>query len=423
MLPERAVNVVADSCESVELARTVAALSDRTAGRVVFHPTPGTTSASDFAADVLTSLGKRFDALRFERVTKRAWELVETWFEAEQVRHLFVLRSARVDPALLRRLTDLSCRQGAEVWHIGATTGPGHLGRRWSTPAVLRHWARALDGDSPAAEEAEFPEVPDEDFLTFRWSCRSVLDPASFEWVDRTYCESMDTTREWLRSRTRPQRGGAGHPGLPDVDEVASQPHAMLVSATSQADALTRLRGAQAAYFLAGLLIEYPASDDGESGSVPLGPSLDPTMARRLRRLCVPASTAAMALVLATDLRAEGLSRLSLCDVDGDGGGVRIGDGGHRFTVPAYAQSLLRALLVERRIGGAAGIDALFVDPRTSSRITPDRMGTLLRKLSWSTACSVGLLAPEPAPALPSRWLTERRMKVWLLQAEDAAVG
>lgn len=71
------VHLVADPSESVDLARRVAGLADRSAHRAVLHPTPGTTSATDFAADLLTSLGKRFDALRFERATRRAWQLVE----------------------------------------------------------------------------------------------------------------------------------------------------------------------------------------------------------------------------------------------------------------------------------------------------------------------------------------------------------
>ena len=421
MPAEPAINIVADAMEAIDLAQNVAALSNRAAGRVVFHPAPGTTSATDFAADILTSLGKRFDALRFERATKQAWQLVDIWFQAEQVRDLFVLRAARLDPALLRSLTDLAIGHGAAVWHIG---GPGgghrHDVRRWNKATFRHHWMEVVAVAGSTEEGADFPEVPDDDFLTFRWSCRRLLDSQSFERVDRAFCESMDITGEWLRPRTRFRCWGAPDGEPPDGDEFAAQLQELLVSASSAAEALTRLRGAQAAYFRAGWLIDYPISDGGESdGLVPLGPALDETMARRLRRLCLPASTAAMALVLATDLRSDGLSRLDISDVDEDGGGVLIGDGGHRFTVPPHAQSLVRALLVERRIAGAGDRDALFMDARRGERITAERMSTLLRRLCWSTTAAVGLLAAERSPMRPSHWLLERRLGIRSLHPDD----
>ncbi len=52
------------------------------------------------------------------------------------------------------------------------------------------------------------------------------------------------------------------------------------------------------------------------AASVPLGPSLSPTTAHRLRRLCLPASTAAMALVLSAGLRAAALAALDVADID-----------------------------------------------------------------------------------------------------------
>ncbi len=118
-----------------------------------------------------------------------------------------------------------------------------------------------------------------------------------------------------------------------------------------------------------------------------------------------------MALVLATDLRASGLAALNMSDIDKDGGGVLFG-GHHRLTVPSYARSLVRALLVERTAAGAGPADALFVDPRGGQRMATEGMRTILRKLCWSTAIAVGLLAGERSPTRAAHWLSERRLAV-----------
>ncbi len=364
---------------------------------------------------MLTALGKRFDALRFERATRRAWELVEIWFQAEAVRHLFVLRSAHVKPALLRNITDMGLQHGAEVWHIGAGGGGGDWPHsRWNPLTFRARWSGAV-AEETNEFDADFPEIPDDDFLTFRWSCWRLLDAPRFKRVDRCFCEAMDTTDEWLHPRIRFDRGQTL-----GADEAAAQLQALLISAASPAEALTRLRGAQAAYFRAGWLLEFPASQDGKSaGIVPLGPSLDPTMARRLRRLCTPRSTAALALALATDLRADGMSRLNIADVHHDGAGIAIGDGDHQFTVPNYARSLLRALVIERRLAGAVELDGLFIDPKTGERITTDRMTTMLRRLSGNTGIAVGLLGADRSQPTLSHWLSRRRLRVWPLKAQD----
>src|SRR5207253_883482 len=117
----------------------------------------------------------------------------------------------------------------------------------------------------------------------------------------------------------------------------------------------------------AGWWIPFPRRGSDPAGLVPLGPTLDPAAANRLRRLCAPASAALMAMVVATDLRGEGLAALNVGDL-ADRGAIIVCAGPASYTIPAYAGSLLRALLVERRNAHAKDSDPLFVLRSTSGR-------------------------------------------------------
>jgi hypothetical protein len=71
-----------------------------------------------------------------------------------------------------------------------------------------------------------------------------------------------------------------------------------------------------------------------------------PHVAARLRGCCTPTRTAAAALTLATGADAATLTRLSVGDLAPDASTVRLDD--QTVELPAYARSLVRALLVER---------------------------------------------------------------------------
>ncbi len=135
----------------------------------------------------------------------RAWELVDTWIAAERVRHLFVLRSHLLPPALCLELVDLASRADFDVWFIvrgrengqvPAVADTGH--HRWKQASFVERWAGVRRDDRPPSENAGFPEVPGDDFLTFRSSCRDLLDPASFERVDGVFCGALSATAAWL---------------------------------------------------------------------------------------------------------------------------------------------------------------------------------------------------------------------------------
>ncbi len=118
---------------------------------------------------------------------------------------------------------------------------------------------------------------------------------------------AMDDTAGWLKPPTRRRSGSAGD--SLDPGAVAARIQELLCDSRSAWEALVRLRGAQAAYFRAGWLVDFsPQLIDPDSGLARVGPCTRRQHGARLRRLCTPRSTAAMTLRLAADLRGQGLA-------------------------------------------------------------------------------------------------------------------
>lgn len=392
------VHLVEDPHDSHVLATRVSALADLAQGRAVCHPTPGIQRHEELAADLLVCLGKRFDALRFERARKRAWHLVDVWIEAERIHHLFVLRAHLLARPLCEMLVDLAHRCRFELWLVSgpSTRRPqlvDHLQlRRWSQVHFLARWETTTRADRMGISARGFPELPADDFLTFRSTCRRLLESGEFQRVDAVYYAAMVETAAWLKPHTR--RRPESVDDTLKLGAVAAQVQALLCETGCASEALIRLRGAQAAYFRAGWLVDFsPQLVDRDSGLPPLGPTLDPGTAVRLRRLCTPRSTAAMTLRLATDLRGERLARLNMEDIDEGGGGVTLG--GHRLSIPDHARSLVLAQLVDRRRGGAGGADPCSCIPREETA-TPE--------VPFATSCEVSATRQRSPSAPVTPW-------------------
>ncbi len=412
MPAERRVHLVEDPDDSRPLAKQIDATASRLDGRVVLHPTPGLTTSRQLAADLLVSLGKRFDALQNERAGPRAWALVDVWTCAEQVQHLFVLRAHTLGPKRWQELLDLGRRRKIHLWFIVHPGVPARTHaclanvsyRRWDPASFSARWRDIPAADDVVSAAVDLPEVPAEDFVTFRSACRRLLDAAAFERVDRVFCDSMDRTAVDLE----PWRVHLRRPPPPTLEaaDVAAQLQALLVTSSGPREALVRLRGAQAAYFKTGWLLNFrPPLIPSDSGLVPLGPSLDSAIAARLRRLCDPRSTAAMALFLIADLRSHRLASLDLGDIDADGGAVAVAHRTQRFVVPDYARSLIRAQLAERNQAGAAAADPLFIHPRTGSRQLASALRNVLRATSMKTAIAVGVNDSFGSQRNPAEWI------------------
>ncbi len=200
------------------------------------------------------------------------------------------------------------------------------------------------------------------------------------------------------------------------IGDTAGHLQGLLASSSSSSEALTRLRGAQAAFFGAGWLVAFSpeAFAGADTGPLLLRPGLGAGAAARLRRLCTPQSTAVMALFLACDLSAQAMSRLSLASIADDGGSVTLGS--DSFSIPDYAQSLVRAQLVHRRREGAKATDPLFVHP---TAVGPRRANVLLdtlRSVGKRTSISVGRSDSREPGRGGEAWLQVRRVSVTRLE-------
>ncbi len=81
----------------------------------------------------------------------------------------------------------------------------------------------------------------------------------------------MDDTAGWLKPSTRRRSGSAGD--SLDPGAVAARIQELLCDSRSASEALVRLRGAQAAYFRAGWLVDFsPQLIDPDSGFARVGP-------------------------------------------------------------------------------------------------------------------------------------------------------
>ena len=340
-----------------------------------------------------------------------------------------MLRAHLLHPDRCRELTALGRHSGINIWLIGAATSRSRRapqGRRrpdrWTVDTFAGHWAEAAAAEQPdSSHTATFPEVPAEDFPTFRAACRRLLDPASFERVDHTYRQSMDDTDSWLRP-WKPRGRRTAPPPL-TLDDLASHLQNLIITSTGNADAVTRLRGAQAACFRAGWLLAFePVVVNPKSGLVTLGADLDTTIASRLRRLCTPHSVAAMTLFLATDLHSQALSHLDIADIATDGKTVVLRRG-QQFRIPDDAASLLRVHLLDRRQASATYSDPLFVNHNTGERSTPSALRNIVRSVGAKTGISVSVHDSISSPSDAKAWLRIRGIDLTRLAATPGLTG
>jgi hypothetical protein len=407
MPAELPVTVVADPHDTARCARAVAALACLPAGRAVCHPTPGERGLQSLAVDLLVALGKRFDALQVERAQRRSWPLVRIWLDAEPIRHLFVLRAHMLTGRQWQALINLGHPGDLNLWLIihqprlhadQERILDRTVHRHITLDAFLHRWNDPEGPSHPSAQTApgtEFPAVPADDFPVFRATCRRRLDTASFALVDQVYCASMDQTSDWLTQqlgRTWFIRSTA------ELPIQSFLQHLVLVS-TSPQETLVRLRGAQAALFMRGILLTVQPGPSGMARLADLHTRLDPTVIARLRGLCTPRSAAALTLALATELPPSALADLDVSDVADDGSAVR--RAAAQLAVPTPAHPLIRAHLLERTAEHAEPPSPLFTS-REGGRITGPTMHGLLQRLATRTA--VAIPAPSRRPSYTAPW-------------------
>lgn len=128
-------------------------------------------------------------------------------------------------------------------------------------------------------------------------------------------------------------------------EDVATQLRAITSSSLSSTETIVRLRAAQAAYFVDGVLVEL--TDVRRLGPVDVVDiGLSHRAASKLRRLVNPVWACALVLADVGGLGSVDLARLNIDDFDPDGRCFTVGR--RQYEVPGYAAALVRAQLLDR---------------------------------------------------------------------------
>lgn len=389
MPPEPGLTVVVDAEDDPALYEDLHRRADISSGVAVARPVPGVSGFGTFAAELLLAMGKHFDALARERQLRRAWDLARLWTRAEQLRHLILCDAERLPLALVSKTSDLAAEAGAHLWLVARGPMP---------PATLDGIGRAsrcspeeLLGALPVSDSVTAPSIdsdmalPADTFMTFRASCKRLLDEEQFAAVDAVYVDAHQCTRAWLRSRGRGERI--------DHEQVAAQLRAVASFSLSSTETIVRLRAAQAAYFVDGLLVEL--TDTRRLGPVDVADvGLSRQAASRLRRLVTPAWACALALAIVGGLGSVDLARLNLDALDPDGGSFKVGR--RKYAVPDYATALLRAQFLDRAAAGGERDHPLLLSSK-NGRFDPAVLGRRIDRAM--TMAAIWDADREPRPA------------------------
>jgi len=111
------VRVLLDPADDMQVSAGLLERHEPARGRVVVHPTPGTSSLQAFAHDVLGALGRAVNRLDAEQLAgpATAWRAVAAWMVTDQVEDLVVLRADRLAAGAWTRVLELCRETGSRV--------------------------------------------------------------------------------------------------------------------------------------------------------------------------------------------------------------------------------------------------------------------------------------------------------------------
>jgi hypothetical protein len=223
--PLEPVQVLVDADDDHAVTAALLDGHDPAAGRVVVHPTVGSSGAKALAHDVLVALGRPAGRLVADQVSGAtpAWQAVIAWCAADAVSDVVVLRAHLLVEDRWEQLLELWRCTGVRlvlVCHTAvraATAVAAH--RLGDVPHVVTtDVAQVLrPRPAPVAVAAPVPEVlapvPDSEFTRFRADAFRRLPRPEFDRVDTVYQQGLTAACRWLGE----------HPDL-----VLERPHAAL---------------------------------------------------------------------------------------------------------------------------------------------------------------------------------------------------
>jgi hypothetical protein len=415
MKADRLLHVVFDDDDHQHHADFVRGLHAPDAGRVVCHLLPDGRNRDRVAHTVLTALGKEETFAGHGRNGNEAFERAVAWCIADGVEHLFVSRAHLGGSELWRHFIELAVRCGLDLWLIVV---PGE-GFRRAERRVLREWAfqesafeefaerwtgKRSDAAATAHAEAEgdsFPRVPASDFVTFLADCRDMLTTKQLRRVEQDLDEALEATLDWLANATSPS----------ELD-VAAHLRSLISDCPSIDQAVTRLRGAQVAFFHSHGLLKVDCRRVAAGHRVAIQPE---HAARLLRRFSNTKYAAAAALAVATDLGPEPLAALRVSDVDGD----TVSANEVQCVIPPALAAIVESHRVFRTLQAADAHEPLFPRDAPSDKkpqaMTARAMKTALRKVASDTGLAIWIEWNTKQEVAERRWAHRRGVSLqWL---------
>lgn len=335
------------------------------AGTLAVRLDAGPYGRSGIARQILTGLGKTPEIAGPASRGGSEWRFLRAWVEAHRLERVVIAGVEQLRPKELRILIDNLDQTPADVW-------------LWTVPALSNAHIRAFDElatrvewtdfvasfrplspaspDPGAPAPAPYPQVPVEEFTTFRAACRDLLTRGDFDRVDADYraahaAASAIAAEEALVERT--------------ADLLADR----WGTCVSDDEAQVVLRATQAALFCAGWYLGVSLPEF--LTAIELRPRIATrpiTDWLKLRAYLDPAIGAATALS-AAGMELPELVELTLADVAGDGSGATAA--GRRYVVDEPGRAFVHAQLLFRiERGGHAGDPFLLRADRNPTSAT-----------------------------------------------------
>jgi hypothetical protein len=370
--PDAHLYLVREPTDDAERQAFVRQLASPLDGRVVAEIRPGARNLAWLAAALLEGLGKDLDAGGAGRNAGRNWRRVSDWLVGLTTSDIFVSRIQLLRPEEWQVLIELAIEADARLWLI---VQQEHL--RKSQQALIDTWPvvevpwdefeqtwAATEGTGAATDDlssspglpAPFPLVPDDDFTSFLAVCDRILSAEDVERVERAFDHGFDSVRELV---------SAGQ------IELWAERMRELVSETGSArEAVARVRGAQAALFLAGWWLRLDLRLFELRWETQAQLALTDELAAAFSRYPTPQWAAIAAVRATTHGSPQSLSELSIADGERV---VSTNDGNADAHARTTAASV-RAHVASRARDGAGASAPLFVKEGNSSGTAETRL-------------------------------------------------
>lgn len=372
---------------------------------------PDTRDNADWLAwAILEQLGKDPDLTRGVN-GKDSWSLAELWLEANETLALLVIGVERLTVRLWRKLAELSHKQDLVVWLIPQflrlTRGQRELLAHPQSPITtisdgrFLDWAREASSHRPPKPRAKpvtpflFPAVPADEQPFFRDTCRRLLSSEDFAVVDDAYRHAFTHTMHWLR-----------RPPAPLLEEHAGAYLADLVrNARGLHDQLTRLRGAQAAFWRHRWLLKIrPDTLAAAYRVTPHGIDRDAAIAL-LNAYASPRTAALGALALRTQLPPARIALINADQLTQDCRVLHLGD--EEPVRTDTERVLLYAQLLDTYGHNQRAAGPLFRGPDLQ-RMRPHTIQQILRRTATETGLPLTQTWTPPTDRQHAFWMHRR---------------